>query len=464
MTNNRIKRISSTLPVFLGILLSLFLTFEIFTQSKLYGSVYPEANSNPLAERVAYRLRDRIQRRFGAQIQIEELVAAVQTRQRLLSQNLTLRFLYQGTGSTMNYLPWQISLQEHNDWVSFVLDGDHAAFKLNEETIASAIQNGEPTFVPRKKNAIMLHPKQDRLVMRGEVFGQPSAGFTLDGYTLAKAIADAYEDGRTLVEYPVTYESPDLIVQTASGQYTLSRLSVGRSDFARSPIGRVANIKKGLQNRIHGSIFDASELISFNNILVGEPNWQNALVIVNGKDLVMEPGGGICQVATTVYRAVLLAGLPVFQRKNHSLYVSYYKKYGVGIDATVYAKKQDLTFQNDTNGKLVLLAWVEGTEAVVEVYGEHDGRTVSLDGPYFAQTAPSGLLVNGRLPRTNEIIWQNTVSYANGNERKEVVVSAYSGFPRSLYLEYPQSRGVAELHKNLVLSGSVLPQDLLAAQ
>ena len=159
-------------------------------------------------------------------------------------------------------------------------------------------------------------------------------------------------------------------------------------------------------------------------------------MIKNGKDLVPIAGGGICQVATTVYRAALNAGLPVTERASHSLYVSYYEKYGVGIDATIFPHSQDLTFVNDTGNYLLVQAYSREFEAAVHVYGHSDGRAVTLRGPYFSTSASSVMEQLQRTLRNNEIAWLQTVRSVDGSEATNVIFSRYLEIPRRLRSEY----------------------------
>ena len=155
------------------------------------------------------------------------------------------------------------------------------------------------------------------------------------------------------------------------------------------------------------------------------------------RQLVYEPGGGICQASTTVYRAALLAGFPVIERKAHSLYVTYYKKYGVGIDATIYPGSQDLSFRNDSKYPIIVQAYHEGTNAYVNIYGTPDGRVATLNGPYFAATAPKEVVKQAGGIGSNEIVWLHSVQYPDGRTTTDTVESRYKQLPRSLVTEYP---------------------------
>ncbi|KKW38159.1 MAG: VanW family protein [Candidatus Peribacteria bacterium GW2011_GWB1_54_5] len=161
-----------------------------------------------------------------------------------------------------------------------------------------------------------------------------------------------------------------------------------------------------------------------------------AQVIFEGDQLKPAPGGGICQASTTVYRAIVNAGFPVVERRAHSLYVSYYKKYGVGIDATIFPGTQDLTFLNDTEQPLLIQAYDDGYEAVVNFYGTPDGRTVELQGPYFSTNAPEGMLINDRQVMKNEIVWIQRVNYADGSVKENLILSRYKELPAYVRNEY----------------------------
>lgn len=119
---------------------------------------------------------------------------------------------------------------------------------------------------------------------------------------------------------------------------------------------------------INGAVVAPYQVFSFNHT-VGERNnkngYRNALVIVGDK---FEPGigGGVCQVSSTLYNAVLLAGLDVVERHNHSLAVAYVP---LGLDATVAYGLQDFRFKNNTDYPLYIRAAAGGGRLTVNIYG-----------------------------------------------------------------------------------------------
>ena len=89
----------------------------------------------------------------------------------------------------------------------------------------------------------------------------------------------------------------------------------------------------------------------------------------------------MCQVSTTVFRALLDAGLDITRRLPHSYRVGYYEQNSEpGFDATVYAGNVDLRFINDTPNYVLLHLEVDSANEYLkaEIYGTSDGRTTEI--------------------------------------------------------------------------------------
>ena len=92
---------------------------------------------------------------------------------------------------------------------------------------------------------------------------------------------------------------------------------------------------------------------SFNQVVgprTAERGFLEGQAIENGL-LVPSIGGGVCQVATTIYNAAFKAGLPIVTRTNHSFYISHYP---LGMDATVADGGPDFVFTNDTSHPIII--------------------------------------------------------------------------------------------------------------
>ncbi len=131
--------------------------------------------------------------------------------------------------------------------------------------------------------------------------------------------------------------------------------------------GRTANLKLAC-SAINGTVINPGETFSFNNV-VGErtaaKGYQKATVYV-GSDSVEQTGGGICQVASTIYDAALYADLQITERAPHTFFVTYVNG---GLDATVYWGSQDFCFRNNTDYPIRVDAWVSGGYVNISIYG-----------------------------------------------------------------------------------------------
>ncbi len=116
---------------------------------------------------------------------------------------------------------------------------------------------------------------------------------------------------------------------------------------------------------LNNAAIAAGDEFSFNR-RTGEPTrergFRPATVFVDGRHE-EEVGGGMCQVSSTLYNAVLAAGLRVTERHAHSRPVAYVPP---GKDATTYTDK-DLRFVNTTRRPLVMRAYVAGKKLTVEL-------------------------------------------------------------------------------------------------
>ena len=140
------------------------------------------------------------------------------------------------------------------------------------------------------------------------------------------------------------------------------------TNFPYSSEDRKSNIALSAKY-IGGKMLIENEEFSFNEVVgarTEERGFKGAKIIENGK-FVDGVGGGVCQVSSTVYNAVLLGGLKVTERHNHSMLVSYVEP---SFDAMVSGDYADLKFVNDTGAIVFILAKVDSSSITISVYGE----------------------------------------------------------------------------------------------
>lgn len=125
---------------------------------------------------------------------------------------------------------------------------------------------------------------------------------------------------------------------------------------------------------IDGTVLKAGQEFSFNRVVgerTEEKGYRPASIYADG-DVVDEVGGGICQVASTLYLVALKADLTITERHCHQFPVSYLP---LGVDASIYWGSQDLRFRNNTNAPLRIRASVEDDSVRIVMEG-----TKNFDG------------------------------------------------------------------------------------
>lgn len=181
-----------------------------------------------------------------------------------------------------------------------------------------------------------------------------------------------------------TAEANNLGIQELVGQ--------GSSRFLGSITNRIHNIQLAA-SRLNGVLAAPGEEFSFNKAL-GDVSkftgYKEAYIIQEGRTILGD-GGGVCQVSTTLFRALLNAGLPISERHAHSYRVGYYEQGSpVGFDASVYDPRWDLKFKNDTGHHLLIQAAINFKTATLtfELYGARDGRKVTISKPLIKNQTP----------------------------------------------------------------------------
>jgi vancomycin resistance protein YoaR len=157
----------------------------------------------------------------------------------------------------------------------------------------------------------------------------------------------------------------------------------GTSTFVGSPVDRSTNIFVGGEE-LHGRLIAPDEVFSLNAALdpiTWEKGYRSSPIIV-GNSLVMGLGGGLCQVATTLYRAALYSGLEIVERHPHLWRLDWYEQDSPpGFDATILLGGPDLKFRNNTGHTLLLYVEtdLEAARQTIRLYGTSPGWEVTVD-------------------------------------------------------------------------------------
>lgn len=229
---------------------------------------------------------------------------------------------------------------------------------------------------------------------------RPSAnGQALNIEKATKEVAESFslfKEGRLpsalTIELPVEKVEPEIKTEEANNLGVKELVGRGSSRFWGSIPNRVHNIQLAA-SRLNGILVSPGEEFSFNRSL-GDVSkftgYKEAYVIKDGRTILGD-GGGVCQVSTTLFRAILNAGLSVSERHPHSYRVGYYEQGSPpGFDASVYDPHWDLKFKNDTAHYLLIQSFVDFKTAALtfEFYGTGDGRIVTLTKPVITNRVP----------------------------------------------------------------------------
>ncbi|KJS81041.1 MAG: hypothetical protein JM58_18070 [Peptococcaceae bacterium BICA1-8] len=170
------------------------------------------------------------------------------------------------------------------------------------------------------------------------------------------------------------YIIPIVVVEPVVGEKEMNLLKPDKllaqytTEFVKNQ-NRTENIRlacEAMKNLLipSGAIFSFNETVGPREV---ERGYLMAMIILGGE---FSPGlgGGICQVSSTLYNTVLLAGLEVIERHPHSLKIDYVP---LGKDATVTYGLKDFRFKNNTPGYLLLDYNISGQNLTLYIYGSH---------------------------------------------------------------------------------------------
>lgn len=236
-----------------------------------------------------------------------------------------------------------------------------------------------------------------------DVMQDSSLGRELDIDASIKAINEAIGRGEHTVSLVVNETQPRVSATTTGQELGITQLIWSETSyFYGSSAERIQNIEAAAR-QYHGLLVAPGETFSMGEHL-GDVSLDNgfaeALIIYGGRTI-KGVGGGVCQVSTTLFRAVFNAGFPIVERTPHAYRVGYYEQNAgggvdprlAGLDATVYFPLVDFKFTNDSPYWILMETYMGSSSLTWKFYSTSDGRTVTYDttGPTNVVSAPSPL-------------------------------------------------------------------------
>ncbi|MBP7832811.1 MAG: VanW family protein [Candidatus Levybacteria bacterium] len=212
-------------------------------------------------------------------------------------------------------------------------------------------------------------------------------------HDIVPKIVEGKTSGNIVISLPVTTLYPETTTEEANNFGIVEPIGSGTSHFAGSIPNRVHNVALAA-SKINGVLVAPNETFSFVKTIgdISKLTGYKEAYVIEGGRTVLGDGGGVCQVSTTLFRAILQAGLPVIERNQHAYRVGYYEQDSLpGVDAAVYVPSVDLKFKNDTGNYIFIQESIDLNTLTLTftIYGKSDGRKVTLTKPIITNQSPA---------------------------------------------------------------------------
>lgn len=324
-------------------------------------------------------LRDLEAQDFMLKAVVNQPIVALSEEQIEVSQKRLEKFIGQSFKFHYDYRKTTLKGQELIDLLK-IPEG------LNQEKINEFIQTLK-TQVDRPSSDAVFKYNPETLVV--EEFKPDQDGLEVDALASQKIIenflqqvesrTDENQKIESSFDLPMAKVKADLTLEESNDLGIKEVIGFGESWYDHSIPNRIFNVDLAT-SRITNHIVKPNAEFSFNKALgdvSDRSGYRNAYIIEAGQTK-LSPGGGVCQVSSTLFRSLLDAGVKISKRLPHAYRVSYYEIGNEpGFDATVYAGEVDLRFINDTPGHILINCQSDNKNLYMscKLYGTSDGRS-----------------------------------------------------------------------------------------
>lgn len=257
-----------------------------------------------------------------------------------------------------------------------VVDVDKTASDIIEQIQNLNIKNNTIEISTNQKSPSALNIDS----IHSELYSEPKdAYFTQNPYAIFPSengvdFAISVDEAKAMLqedkeEYsiPLKVLYPSVTTNMLGTEAFPNLLSQYSTKYSTRDQKRTTNLKLAA-NKINGTVLMPGETFSYNKV-VGErtiaAGYQEAPIYVSGK-VVDGLGGGICQITTTLYNAVVYANLDIVERSNHQFVPSYAP---ASRDATVVYGSIDFKFKNNRDYPIKIVCSVQNGIANFQIYG-----------------------------------------------------------------------------------------------
>lgn len=328
-------------------------------------------------------------------------------------------------------------------------EGDRASLTVTLD------REGLQTIVEKMASEIDTPPADAEWVFTGssvEVTRESVVGLKLDvDEAVEMAMAALRTEVSREVELPVEKTPPGLSSEEVRGWGIRELVAQASTDYY-SGEERMHNIELAAQ-RLDGTLIPQGQTFCLNDALgsvSSETGYQQAYVIVRG-ETIPGMGGGLCQVASTLFHAVFWGGYRIVERYPHEYHMPRYESTwnGItykGLDATIDAGVP-FTFENNGPSALFLRCWADGTYLHMALYGTEPTWQVSVSDYSIENVQPAIQQIFKRqtseLPAGKEVKVETATEGFNSALTRVV---SEDGRPIDTYTVYSSYRATADVY------------------
>lgn len=258
------------------------------------------------------------------------------------------------------------------------LEVDPELLKQELENEIKNVESGKKEINLSTKNKEPNQINLDKIY--SEIHTEPqNAYYTQNPFTLYPHVdgidfAISMEEAKKILEenkeeyiIPLKITHPEITTDKIGSEGFPDLLAEFSTNYNPGAKDRTTNLRLA-SNKINNTVVLPGETFSYNKVVgkrTTEAGYKEAPSYAGGK-VVNDIGGGICQITSTLYNAVVLANLDIVSRSNHQFVPSYVK---AGKDATVVYGAIDFKFKNTRKYPIKIKSTVSGGVARVQIYG-----------------------------------------------------------------------------------------------
>ena len=333
-----------------------------------------------------------------------------------------------------------------------VITRGKAGLEVDSETLKQEVENEIKNIENAEKEIqISTREKEPSPIDLDKIYSEihteaKDAYYTKDPFTLYPHVdgvdfAISMEEAKKLLEevkdeyvIPLKITHPNITTDKIGTEAFPDLLGEYTTHYNGGDTNRTTNLRLA-SNKINNTVIMPGETFSYNKVVgkrTVEAGYKEAATYAGGK-VVDDIGGGICQITSTLYNAVIFANLDIVSRSNHQFVPSYVK---AGRDATVVYGAIDFKFKNTRKYPIQIKSTVSGGVARVAIFG------IKEDTEYEIKIETK---ITGSIPMQTK--YEDDATLEQGKEK--VVQKGHNGT-------------YSEAYKVMYLNGKVVSRTLLS--